>query len=42
MTTEQKTATKLESELQVTPPMIADELEEVNQATQALVLSVLN
>jgi hypothetical protein len=35
MTTEQETATK--SELQVIPPTIADELKEVNQATQALV-----
>jgi hypothetical protein len=37
MTTEQETATKPESELQVIPPTIADELQEVNQATQALV-----
>lgn len=38
MTTEQKTATKSESELQQTPPPTpTDELSEVNRAAQALV-----
>jgi hypothetical protein len=38
VTTEQETATKPESELQQTsPPIVTDELKEVNRAAQALV-----